>query len=224
LERNLNAKEGDLVHARNALVLALAKLVEHRDGQTGARLTRMQQYCRALAVEASTTQGLAEQINDTFIEMLVCCAPLHDIGKIGLPDHILLKPGKLSSEERIVMQAHTSIGADTLKQVAESHGAAMAFLYLAAEIARHHHEHWDGGGYPDRQTGTDIPLAARLVAICDVYDALRSRRAHKPALAHHAALQLMSETCEGQFDPCLFAAFVRCAQEFERIFREFPDT
>jgi response regulator RpfG family c-di-GMP phosphodiesterase/serine/threonine protein kinase len=223
LERNVNAKEGDLVHARNALVLALAKLVEHRDGQTGARLTRMQQYCRVLAAEASTTPGLAGQINETFIDMVVCCAPLHDIGKIGLPDHILLKPGKLSSEERIVMQTHTSIGGETLKQVAETHGVAMAFLYMAAEIARHHHERWDGGGYPDRLSGNTIPLAARLVAICDVYDALRCRRAHKPALAHHAALQLMGETCEGQFDPGLFAVFIRCADDFERVFRECPD-
>jgi putative two-component system response regulator len=223
LERNLNTKEGDLVHARNALVLALARLVEHRDGQPGARLTRMQQYCRAMAVEASTTPGYAGQINDTFIEMVVCCAPLHDIGKIGLPDHILLKPGKLSPEERMAMQTHTTVGADTLKQVAESHGAAMGFLYMAAEIARHHHERWDGAGYPDRLKGNDIPLPARLVAICDVYDALRSRRAHKPALAHPAALQLMSETCTGQFDPGLFGVFLRCGEEFERVFRQNPD-
>src|SRR5260370_27110501 len=136
LERNLNTKEGDLVHARNALVLGLATLVEHRDGQPGARLTRMQQYCRALAVEGSTTPGYAGQINDTFIEMLVCCAPVHDIDKICLPDHILLKPGKLSPEERLAMQTHTTVGAETLKQVAENHGAASGSLYMAAAIAR----------------------------------------------------------------------------------------
>jgi response regulator RpfG family c-di-GMP phosphodiesterase/serine/threonine protein kinase len=223
LERNLNAKEGDLVHARNALVLALGKLVEHREGLASARLTRMQQYCRTLAVEAATTPGYAGQVNEPFIEMLACCAPMHDIGKIGLPDHILLKPGKLTADERIVMQTHTTIGADTLEQVAQSHGAALAFLDMAADIARHHHERWDGSGYPDRLAGADIPLAARLVTICDVYDALRSRRAHKPALAHAAALQLMSEACTGQFDPGLFAVFQHSANEFARIFREFPD-
>jgi HD-GYP domain-containing protein (c-di-GMP phosphodiesterase class II) len=100
---------------------------------------------------------------------------------------------------------------------------AMAFLGMAAHIARHHHERWDGTGYPDRLAGTDIPLAARLVTICDVYDALRSRRAHKPALSHFATLQLMGEACAGQFDPGLFAVFVRCATAFERIFRESPD-
>jgi putative two-component system response regulator len=223
LERNLNTKEGDLVHARNAMVLALGKLVEHREGLTSARLTRMQQYCRCLAAEASTTPGYAGQISDGFIDMLVCCAPMHDIGKIGLPDHILLKPGKLTPDERIVMQTHTTIGADTLTQVAETHGMAMAFLDMAAEIARHHHERWDGTGYPDGLGGNDIPLPARLVTLCDVYDALRSRRSHKPALSHNAAMHLMGETCTGQFDPGLFAVFRRCATEFERIFREFAD-
>jgi response regulator RpfG family c-di-GMP phosphodiesterase len=223
LERSLNAKEGDLGQARNAIVLALAKLVEHRDGQSGGRLTRMQKYCRALAHEACAMPEFAGQLNDTYIEMFVCCAPLHDIGKIGLPDHILLKPGKLSPEERVVMQTHTSMGADTLAQIAQSHGVAMPFLHMAADIARHHHERWDGAGYPDRLAGNDIPLAARLVSICDVYDALRSRRAHKPALAHAAAVQLMSGTCTGQFDPGLFEAFLRCGSEFERVFRELQD-
>ena len=223
LERNLSTKEGDLVHTRNALVLGLARLVEHREGLTSARLARMQQYCRALAAAAATTPAYAGQVNDAFIDMLACCAPVHDIGKIGLPDHILLKPGKLTADERIVMHTHTTIGADTLKQVAQTHGVAMAFLEMGADIARHHHERWDGTGYPDRLAGADIPLAARLVTICDVYDALRSRRAHKPALAHFATMQLMSEACTGQFDPGLFTVFVRGASEFERIFRDFPD-
>jgi response regulator RpfG family c-di-GMP phosphodiesterase/serine/threonine protein kinase len=223
LELNLNNREGDLVDARNALVLALARLVERRDSQTGAHLARMQQYCRSLALEASVTPGLASQINEPFIEMLTCSAPLHDIGKIGLPDHILLKPGKLSPDERIAMQTHTTIGADTLQEVARSHGGALAFLDIAAEIARHHHERWDGTGYPERLAGNDIPLAARLVTICDVYDALRSRRSHKPALSHAAALQLMGETCAGQFDPLLYSVFQRCAADFERIFHELPD-
>src|SRR5207253_1617701 len=171
-------------HVRNALVLALAKLVEYRDTETGAHLLRLQRYSRVLAEEAAGETVFAEQIDPTFVQMLVCCAPLHDIGKVGLPDHILLKPGKLEAEERTLMQTHTTIGADTLKAVMHRHGSALAFLQMAADIARHHHERFDGAGYPDGLAGDGIPLPARLVAICDVYDALRSRRSYKPALSH----------------------------------------
>jgi response regulator RpfG family c-di-GMP phosphodiesterase len=158
-----------------------------------------------------------------FILNLECCTPLHDIGKVGLPDHILLKDGRLDGDERIIMQTHTTIGADMLREVAKQHGSAVAFLEMAVEIARHHHERYDGTGYPDRLAGEAIPLAARIVTIGDVYDALRSRRQWKPALAHAAALQVMFETCTGQFDPQLMEAFQRCAPDFERIFREVPD-
>ena len=127
---------------------------------------------------------LPAQIDQNFIEMLECCAPLHDIGKVGLPDHILLKPGKLDADERMLMQAHTIIGADTLKEVARQHGFALAFLQMAIDIARHHHERFDGTGYPDRLAGSDIPLAARIVAIGDVYDALRSPGLQAGPVAH----------------------------------------
>ena len=163
------------------------------------------------------------QIDENFIELIECCAPLHDIGKVGLPDHILLKPGKLEPDERLIMQTHTTICSDTLKAVAEQHGAAVTFLHMAALIARHHHEWYDGSGYPDRLAGTDIPLAARIVAIGDVYDALRSRRPYKPALGHPTAIHIMTTFSQGQFDPALLQAFARCAPQYERIFRELPD-
>jgi response regulator RpfG family c-di-GMP phosphodiesterase len=223
LERNLQARSSDLIHARNGLALALAKLVECRDGETGAHLQRLQHYCRCLAEEAANGQAFAEQIDTTFIENLVSCAPLHDIGKVGLPDHILTKAGKLDREERLIMQTHTVIGGDTLKAVAEQHGPAMGFLRMAVGIARHHHERFDGQGYPDRLADADIPLAARLVAVADVYDALRSRRSYKPALSHAAALELMLGGAGTQFDPALLHAFQRCAPRFERIFRELAD-
>src|SRR5262249_22085426 len=158
-----------------------------------------------------------------FVEMLECCAPLHDIGKVGLPDHILLKPGKLDAEERLQMQAHTVIGSDTLRQVAQQHGAALAFLQMGTDIARHHHERWDGTGYPDGLAGGAIPLSAQLVAVGDVYDALRSRRPYKPALSHPTAVQAMVEGSPGQVDPALLQGFQRCAAEFERISRETRD-
>jgi response regulator RpfG family c-di-GMP phosphodiesterase len=222
-ERTLQARSGDLVHARNALVLALAKLVEHRDNETGAHLVRLQRYCRCLAQAAAESPHFAGQIDQNLIEMVECCAPLHDIGKLGLPDHILLKPGKLSPDERVLMQAHTTIGADTLGQVAEHHGFALAFLQMAIDITRHHHERYDGMGYPDRLAGNDIPLAARIVSVGDVYDALRSRRVYKPALSHTAALQLMNEGSSGHFDPNLLRVFNRCAAQFAKIYQEAPD-
>jgi response regulator RpfG family c-di-GMP phosphodiesterase len=223
LERSLSARDSDLVHARNALVLALAKLVKHRDGETGAHLWRLQRFVRCLAAEAASMPSFAGQIDGCFIDLLECCAPLHDIGKVGIPDHILMKPGKLSPDERVLMQAHTLIGAETLKDVAEHHGSALVFLHMAIDIARHHHERFDGAGYPDRLAGSDIPLAARIVAIGDVYDALRSRRVYKPALSHAAAVQIMTEGSPGHYDPALIQAFQRCAGRFEKIYHELAD-
>ncbi|MCI0741172.1 MAG: protein kinase [Gemmataceae bacterium] len=223
LEHNLRASNSDLVDARNALVVALAKLVEHRANETGQHLLRLQKYVQCLSVEAARSPQYVEQLDENFIELLTCCAPLHDIGKVGLPDHILMKPGKLDSEERVIMQAHTLIGSETLQAVAQSNPSAGAFLQMAIDIARHHHERFDGTGYPDRLTGTNIPLAARLVAICDTYDALRSRRVYKPALSHNAALQVMNEAAGAQFDPGLMKVFQQCAKKFDKIFHDNPD-
>jgi response regulator RpfG family c-di-GMP phosphodiesterase/tRNA A-37 threonylcarbamoyl transferase component Bud32 len=222
IELNLLARDSDLVQARNALVLALAKLVEQRDTETGAHLRRVQRYSRCLAEHASRLPGFASQIDRSFVEMVECCVPLHDIGKVALPDHILMKPGKLTPDERLMMQTHTTIGADTLKEVADQHGGAVTFLQTASEIARHHHERFDGKGYPERLAGNDIPLAARLVAIADVYDALRSRRPYKPAMSHAVTVQMMVEGSPGQFDPALLKVFSQCADRFEQIFREVP--
>lgn len=222
LEQHLGARDSDLVHARNALVLALAKLVEHREAGAGERITRLQGYACCLAEEAARLPHFAGQIDANFVQMLECCVPLLDIGKVGLPDHILLKPGKLEGDERVLMQTHTVIGAELLQEVSRQHGPSMAFLQMAIDIARHHHERYDGKGYPDRLSGVDIPLSARLVAIGDVYDALRSRRTYKPALSHGSALQVMLGS-EGQFDSGLLHALERCHHQFERIFRERSD-
>jgi response regulator RpfG family c-di-GMP phosphodiesterase/tRNA A-37 threonylcarbamoyl transferase component Bud32 len=222
LEGNLNARDSDLVQARNALVLALAKMVGHRDIESGAHLRRLQRLGRTLACEAAKCLHLAGQIDENFIQMLECCAPLHDIGNVGLPDHIARKPGKFTTEERIIMQTHTTIGADTLTEVAREHGFAAAFMQTAIDIVRHHHERWDGTGYPDRLAGSTIPLSARVVTIADVYDALRSRRAYRPAFSHTAVMQLMAES-QGQFDLALLEVFQRCGAQFERIYRELSD-
>jgi response regulator RpfG family c-di-GMP phosphodiesterase len=218
LERSLSAREGDLAEVRSALILGVARLMQLRENDSGRRLERLQRYCRCLAEQAMQQTTFAGQIDRSFVEMLVCCAPLHDIGKVGLPDHILLKPGKLAPEERLQMQAHTTMATETLAELAQQFGAARASLQMAGDIIRHHHERFDGTGYPDRLVGGAIPLAARIVAIADVYDALRCRRSWKPAVAHHAAVQLMLAST-GQFDPALMAVFERCAGRFEEIFR-----
>jgi response regulator RpfG family c-di-GMP phosphodiesterase len=220
LELNLHARNRDLVEAHKALVLALAKLVECRDSETGAHIQRLQGYCICLAEQAAQLPAFAGRIDSQFLGQLAWSAPLHDIGKAGIPDSILRKEGPLTPEERRIMQTHTILGAQTLTEVARRHGSGMSFLQMAIDVARHHHERYDGTGYPDRKAGTDIPLAARLVAIADVYDALRSRRVYKPAHSHAASMHLMLAESPGQFDPALLQAFQHCADDFERIYAE----
>jgi putative two-component system response regulator len=218
LEHNLHARDNELIHARDALVIALAELVACRDNETGDHLMRLQRYSRLLAEAAATLPAFAGQIDAKFIELLECCAPLHDIGKAAIPDHILLKRGKLSIGEFAVMKTHTVIGADILRKVAKKHGFSKDFLDMATNITRHHHERFDGNGYPDRLSGNDIPLAARIVAIADVYDAMRSRRVYKPALPHADVVETMLHDSVGHFDPALIEAFVHCAPKFEELF------
>ena len=223
LEQALEARDGELLRARNGLVLALAKIVEHRSAETSRHLVRLQRYCRALAEGAAALPAYAAAIDGTFIRVLEDAVPLHDIGKAALPDHILNKPGPFEPGERLLMQAHTTIGADTLGEVARQHPFATGFLRTAVDIARGHHERWDGAGYPDRLAGASIPLAARLVAIADVYDALRSRRVYKPGLSHHTSVRTMTDGSPGHFDPGLLDVFARVAPQFDRIFRDLGD-
>lgn len=223
LEQSLKSQSGDVVEVRNGLVLALARMMEQREGRTPGHIHRMQRYCRKLAEAAAASPLFQGQIDANFIELLECCAPLHDIGKVGLPDHILQKVGVLTHEERCIMETHTVIAADALKEIAQEHGSALAFLQMAIEITRHHHERYDGAGYPDRLEGDAIPLSARIVAVADVYDALRCRRQYKPALPHPAAVQIIMQNSPGQFDPHLLEVFQQAASSFETVFRELPD-
>jgi putative two-component system response regulator len=216
-----NIGDGDAV--RNVLVLALARLVEQREGRGTGHPVRMQKYCRTLAEAAATHSAFNDTIDCPFVDLLECCAPLHDIGRVGLPDHVLMKVGPLTTEERLTMETHTVIAADALRDVNLPEGAGQAFLQMAMDVTRHHHERHDGTGFPDRLAGTDIPLAARLVAVAEVYDALRCRRLYKPALPHAAALQIATQNSPGQFDPNVLEVFKQVAGQFEAIFRETPD-
>jgi HD-GYP domain-containing protein (c-di-GMP phosphodiesterase class II)/tRNA A-37 threonylcarbamoyl transferase component Bud32 len=221
--RELAARVGEAEAVRNALALATARLTERREGPETGHPVRMQRYCRTLAEAAAAHSAFADRINCAFVDLLECAAPLHDIGRVGLPDHILLKPGPLTSEERQVMEAHTVLGAEVLTEAGPATGAGQAFLAMAAAIARHHHERHDGTGYPDRLAGEAIPLAARLVAVADVYDALRSRRPHRPALSHGAAVRVLTQDLPGHFDSAVFEVFQQVAGRFEAIFEEVPE-
>jgi len=223
LERAVNSRDGELIHARGAMVLAMAKLVEQRSTETGSHLLRLQRYCRALGEAASGLAAFQRRLDPVFVQSVEDAAPLHDIGKVSVPDSVLNKPGQLTAEEKQVMQAHTTVGAATLADVSSRYAFATGFFATAVEIARSHHERWDGSGYPDRLSGEAIPLSARLVAVADVYDALRSRRVYKPALSHALAVEQMLERSPGHFDPNLLEAFRRAAPHFERVFRDAAD-
>ncbi|HWY85662.1 MAG TPA: HD domain-containing phosphohydrolase [Gemmataceae bacterium] len=223
IRQAIGRRKADQVHSRHALVMALANLVSCRNSETGAHLMRLQYYSRCLAQEAADSAAFGGMINARFVEMMEFCAPLHDIGMIGIPDYLHFKTGKLTSSERILMQAHTTIGADSLHDLAGQDDESPAFLQMAIDIARHHHEHYDGSGYPDGLAGSAIPLAARVVAVGDVYDALRSRRVYKPALSHAAAVHRVINSFSGHLDPALLQVFQKCHHTFERIFRELAD-
>jgi len=142
---------------------------------------------------------------------------------VAIPDHVLLKPGRLDAEERSIMESHTVVGAGILEAVARHHGANLAFVEMAIDVARHHHERWDGAGYPDGLAGDAIPLAARVVTIADVYDALRSKLVYKPGLPHAAARRLILDATQGQFDPALLVAFRQAEATFEQVFEHTMD-
>lgn len=223
LETALSNKDGELLNARAAMVLALAKLVEQRSRETGPHLFRMRKYVSVLAKAASVRPGFAGLIDPPFITLIEDAAPLHDIGKVGIPDHVINKPGSLTPAERRQMQAHTTIGADTLAEVAKKHPFAIGFFETAAEIARHHHERWDGSGYPTRLAGVAIPLAARILAIGDVYDALRSKRCYKAGMSHEEASRTIFEQSPGHFDPALLDVFREVADQFEKVYNEYQE-
>ena len=224
LEAEVHESGGDADAIQNTLVLALARVLEQREGRGTGHPLRMQKYCRTLAEAAAIHPSFSGQIDCPFVDTLAWVAPLHDIGRVGLPDHILLKVGPLAPEERLTMETHTVIGSEALREVAEAQeDGGAAFLQMAMEVTRSHHERYDGTGYPDRLAGDAIPLSARLVSIADAYDALRCRRLYKPALPHAAAVQILLQNSPGQFDPAVLEVFQQVVGQFEAIFRETPD-
>lgn len=208
--------------ARDAIVVALATLAEHRDSDTGRHVERVTLFSVLLAETLAKTDEFADRIDDAFLRDLERAVPLHDIGKVAIPDSILLKPGSLTPAERKVMETHAEIGAQSLHSVVERTPAAR-FLQMAEEIALCHHEWYDGNGYPRKLTGDEIPLAARITAVADVYDAVTMRRVYKAAMTHDQAASIICESSGTQFDPALVTAFLQLEAEFERLSRELSD-
>ncbi|MBL4584716.1 MAG: response regulator [Pseudomonadales bacterium] len=200
--------------AQEAIILALATLSEYRDPETGGHLKRLQHYCDYMARYLQTDSPYASEITDEFVYDLGRSSPLHDIGKVGIPDSILCKPGRLTDEEFEIMKTHAAIGGDTLKQIVLD-GHNHSFLKMGMQIAYCHHEKWDGSGYPKGIAGKQIPLSARILALADVYDALTSQRVYKPAFRHEKAMGIITEGIGTHFDPLIVEAFLACREEFQ---------
>ncbi len=222
LQESLESRGEDVRRAHDALLFTMAKMAESRDGETPGHLRRLQLYTRVLAQHAARRTPWLGLVDDRFLEQVERCVPLHDIGKIGLPDEVLLKPGALTATERALVETHTLIGDRILEVLGREHGHSLEFLGMARAIVRHHHERYDGRGYPDRLAGDAIPAAARIVAVADVYDALRRARQHKDAMSHERAIEVLHNS-PGQFDPTLLTALKGCAEEWERIYRDIRE-
>lgn len=218
----LRATTDELKRTQDVTIMSLASLAETRDNETGAHLLRTQRYVRALAERLKWHPRFRNHLDGETIMLLFKSAPLHDIGKVGIPDRILLKPGKLSDKEFEVMKTHALLGASALRAAEEQLGTS-SFLRIAREIAETHHERWDGSGYPGGLRGEAIPVSGRLMALADVYDALISERVYKQAFSHVEARAIILEGRERHFDPAVVDAFLSVEAEFVRIAADFRD-
>ncbi len=201
------------LETRDVAIFAMAKLAESRDSETGEHLERMRSYSRILARHLVTYGTAHEQVSADFARLIYLTSPLHDIGKVGIPDTVLLKPGRLSDREFEIMKTHTTIGAETLDAAVREY-PGVAYLRFARDIALTHHERFDGSGYPTALSDFDIPLGGRVVALADVYDALTSKRVYKPAFAHDVARSMIIEESGKHFDPVVVEAFRQNEEEF----------
>ncbi len=223
LESEVARRTEQVRAVQDVTILALASLAETRDNETGNHIRRTQHYVRTLAETLQRRPRYAPALSDHNIALLFKSAPLHDIGKVGIPDAILLKPGRYTPEEFEVMKAHPRLGRDAIDQAARELGGAADFLVFAKEIAYSHHEKWDGSGYPERLAGDAIPVSGRLMAIADVYDALISRRVYKEGMSHEKALGIIVEGRGTHFDPEMLDAMLAIEHEFRAIAQRYAD-
>ena len=226
LEEKVQERTEELLRTRSVTILGLATLAEYRDNETGGHIIRTQRYMGKLLEDLRENIEFRKNYDDEYRDLLFKSAPLHDIGKVGVPDKILLKPGKLTEEEFEEMKKHAQLGHDAIK-TAESlliSEDENSFLRIAREITLSHHEKWDGSGYPLGINGQDIPISGRLMSIADVYDALISKRVYKPPFTHKKAVGIIIEGKGSHFDPKLVDAFINTQEEFREIGIEFADS
>ena len=205
-------------------IRALAHLAETRDPETGNHILRTQAYVQCLALELRRHSRFSSILTGRYIQLLTQSAPLHDIGKVGIPDAILRKPGRLTADEWEIMKTHARLGSDAIEQAERDAVKPVAFLTLAKEIAHWHHEKWDGSGYPDGLSGDAIPVAARIMALADVFDALISARVYKPAMPHAAARDIIVQGRGQHFDPEMVDTFLLCFDAFSEIANSYRDS
>jgi len=220
--REIVATKDEVSRAHLATIMALSKLAEARDDDTGQHIDRTRSFCKLLAQTLHRRGVGAGVIDDAFVENIFHSAPLHDIGKVAIPDHILLKPGRLTDDEFAIMKTHTTVGARTLHEVLQRH-QTNKLIEMGVEIAHAHHEKWDGSGYPRGLAGAEIPWSARIMAVADVYDALTSQRRYKQAFSHEESCAIIYKGCGTQFDPVVIEAFTELEAEFRETRRRFRD-
>ncbi|MBF0445419.1 MAG: two-component system response regulator [Magnetococcales bacterium] len=224
LEEKVIQRTQQMEELQDVTMVAMGSLAETRDPETGNHIRRTQNYIKLLAEELKAHHKFKEYLTPAVITMLYKSAPLHDIGKVGVPDHILLKPGKLTKDEFAEMQRHTTYGRDAIASAEKNISSADNFLSFAKRIAYSHQEKWNGTGYPEGIKGEAIPICARLMAIADVYDALISRRVYKPAFDHDKAVAIIKDGKGSHFDPDMVDAFMNISEQFATVAKEYSDT
>ncbi|MDD2447675.1 MAG: HD domain-containing protein [Tissierellia bacterium] len=216
LEDMVDEKVKDISDLQMATIYSLVKLSESRDDDTGAHIIRTSTLCKVLAELLKGKQMYKQIIDDDFVENIFKASPLHDIGKVGIPDRILLKPGKLTYDEFEIMKTHVTIGYNTLKEVRDKFPNSL-FLEMGMDIVKYHHEKWDGSGYPNGVSGRDISLPGRIIAIIDVYDALRSKRVYKEAYTHEESCSILKKGSGKHFDPFIVDVFLEYNETIKDI-------
>ncbi|CUB03360.1 response regulator [Marinomonas fungiae] len=224
LEERVAERTREVFVTQNITIHALASLAETRDNETGNHIRRTQYYVKTLATQLMKNGFHLDELNSENIDLMYRSAPLHDIGKVGIPDDILLKPGKLDADEFKIMMTHASLGAQALMAAQAAVGKDQtSFLRYAREIAECHHEKWDGSGYPQGLKGEEIPISGRIMALADVYEALISERVYKPSFSHDKAKEIILEGKGKHFDPKVVDAFLQTESQFKTIAAEFKD-